>query len=50
MENVQNRKRIEYIEIFEYEKIVKQQSNLTFNEIHKSYQNLDGFSFNQIEV
>ena len=31
-------------------KLVKQQSKLTFNGIHKSYENYDSFTFKQNEV
>ena len=33
-----------------YKKIFKQQSNLTFNGIHKSYENCDSYTFKQNEV
>ena len=31
-------------------KIIKQQSKLTFNGIHKSYENCDSYTFKQNEV
>ena len=31
-------------------KLIKRQSNLTFNEIHKSYENCDSYTFKQNEV
>ena len=50
MENVRNRIKVEFIKKDENEKIVKQQSKLTFNGIHKSYENYDSFTFKQNEV
>ena len=50
MENVRNRIKVEFIKKDEDEKIVKQQSKLTFNGIHKSYENYDSFTFKQNEV
>ena len=50
MENVRNRIKVEFIKKDEEEKIVKQQSKLTFNGIHKSYENYDSFTFKQNEV
>ena len=51
MENVRNRIKIEFIKKDEDEKMVKQwQSKLTFNGIHKSYENYDSFTFKQNEV
>ena len=47
MENVRNRIKVEFIKKDEEEKIVKQQSKLTFNGIHKSYENYDSFTFKQ---
>ena len=50
MENVRNRLRLEVIKSYEYEKIKKQQSELTFTGIHRSYDFCDSYSFEQNEV
>ena len=50
MENVRNRLRLEFIEKYEFSKIIKQQSKLTFAGIHKSYENCDSYLFKKIEV
>ena len=50
MENVGNRIRLEFIRKDEYKKLTKQQSKLTFNGIHKWYENCDSYSFKQNEV
>ena len=50
MENVQNRLKIKFIKKDEYREIIKQQSKLTFNGIHKSYENCDSYTFKQNEV
>ena len=50
MENVRNRCTIEFIKKDETDKIIKQQSKLTFNGIHKSYENCDSYTFKQNEV
>ena len=50
MENVQNRLKIKFIKKDDYRKIIKQQSKLTFNGIHKSYDNCDSYTFKQNEV
>ena len=49
-ENHRNRVKIELIKKDDYEKNIKQQSKLTFNGIHKSYETNDGYTFNQNEV
>ena len=41
MENVRSCLRLEFIKKDDYEKIIKQQSKLTFNGIPKSYQSFD---------
>ena len=41
MENVRNRLRLEFFKKDDYKEIIKQQSKLTFNGIHKSYENCD---------
>ena len=50
MENVRNRLKIEFVKKDDYREIIKQQSKLTFNGIHKSYENCDSFTFKQNEV
>ena len=50
MENVRNRLKIKFIKKDDYREIIKQQSNLTFNGIHKSYENCDSYTFKQNEV
>ena len=50
MENVRNRLKIEFVKKNDYREIVKQQSKLTFNGIHKSYENCDSYTFKQNEV
>ena len=50
MENVRNRLKIKPIKKDDYQEIIKQQSKLTFNGIHKSYENCDIYTFKQNEV
>ena len=50
MENVRNRLKIKFIEKDNYRKIIKYQSKLTFNSIHKSYENCDSYTIKQNEV
>ena len=50
MENVHNRLKIKFIKKGEYREIIKQQSKLTFNRIHKSYEIYDSYTFRQNEV
>ena len=50
LENVRNRLRLEIIKKDDIKKIIKQQSKLTFNGIHKSYENCDSYTFKQNEV
>ena len=50
MENVKNRLKIKFIKKDDYREIIKQQSKLTFNGIHKSYENCDSYTFKQNEV
>ena len=50
LENVQNRLRLEFNQRDGYKKIIKQQSKLNFNGIHKSYENCDSYTFKQNEV
>ena len=49
MENVRNRLKIKIIKKDDYREIKKQQSKLTFNGIHKSYENCDSYTFKQNE-
>ena len=49
MENVRNRIRVEFIRKDDTDKIIKQQSKLTFNGIHESYENYDRYTFKQNE-
>ena len=50
MENVRNRTKVEFIKKDDTDKIIKQQSKLTFNGIQKSYENYDSYTFKQNEV
>ena len=50
MENVRNRMGIEFIKKDNLKKIINQQSELTFNGIHKSYENCDSYLFKKNEV
>ena len=50
MENVRNHLKIELLKKDDYREIIKQQSTLTFNGIHKSYENCDSYTFKQNEV
>ena len=50
MENVRNRLKIKFIKKDDHKEIIKQQSKLTFNGIHKSYDNCDSYTFKQNEV
>ena len=50
MENVRNRLKIKFIKKDDYGEIIKQKSKLTFNRIHKSYENCDSYTFKQNEV
>ena len=50
MENVRNRIKVEFIKKEETPKVIKEQSKLTFNEIHKSYENYDSYTFKHNEV
>ena len=50
MENVRNRLKVKFIEKDDTERFIKQQSKLTFNGIHKSYENCDSCTFKQNEV
>ena len=50
MENVRNRLKIKFVKKDEYREIIKQQSKLTFNRIHKSYENCYSYTVRQNEV
>ena len=50
MENVRNRLKIKFVKNVDFRKIIKQQSKRTFNGVHKSYDNSDGYTFKQNEV
>ena len=50
MENVRNRLKIKFFKKDNYREIIKQQSKLTVNGIHKSYENCDSYAFKKTEV
>ena len=50
MENVRNRCKIEIIEKDNHNKILKQQRNLTFNGIHKIFNNCDSYLLKEHEI
>ena len=50
LENVRNRLEIELTKKDNVKKIINQQSKLTFNGIHKSYENCDSYTFKQIQI
>ena len=50
MENVRNRLQIKFIKKDNYRKMIEYQSKLTFNGIHKSYENCDSYTIKQNEV
>ena len=50
MENVRNRLKIKLFKKDDYREIIKQQSKLTFNGIHKSYENCYSYTIKQNEV
>ena len=50
MENVRNFLKIKFIKKDKYREIRRQQSKLTFDGIHKSYENCDSYTFKQNEV
>ena len=49
-ENVRNRLKIKFVKKDNYREIVKRQSKLTFNGVHKPYENCDSYTFKQNEV
>ena len=48
MENVRNRLKIKFVQKNNYKEITKQQSKLTFNGNHKSYENCDSYTFKKM--
>ena len=50
MEIVRNRLELEFIKKDDFEKIIKQQSKLTFKGLHKSYENCDSYVFRKNEA
>ena len=50
VEIVRNRCKIEIIKKDDTDEIIKRQSKLTFNGIHKSYENCDSYTFKQNEI
>ena len=50
MANVRKRLKIKFIKKDDLREIIKQQSKLTFNGIHKSYENCDSYTFKQNEI
>ena len=50
MANVRNRLKIQFVRKYDYREIIKQQSELTFVGIHKSYEIHDSYTFKQNEV
>ena len=50
MENVKNRTKVQFLEIDNKQRIIENQSTLTFIEIQKSYTTYDSYTFKQNEV
>ena len=50
MENVRKRLKIKIVKKGDCRETIKQQSKLTFNGIHKSYENCDRYTFRENEV
>ena len=50
MENFRKRLKKKFNKKDDYREIIKQQSKLTFNGIHKSYENCDSYKLKQNEV
>ena len=50
MENVRNRLKMKFIKKDDHREKMKQQSKITFNGVHKSYENCDSYTFKQNEV
>ena len=49
MESVRNRLKIKFVNKDDYIEIIKHQSKLTYNGIHKSYENCDSYTFRENE-
>ena len=47
---IENRVKIYFIEKDDYDNVIQQKPKLTFNGIHKSYENYDSYTFEQNEV
>ena len=50
METIRNRLKIELIKKDDTDKIIKQQSKITFSGLDKSYEDYDSYTFKQNEV
>ena len=50
MENVANRLKIKFVKKDDWREVIKQLSEITFNGIHKSFENCDSYTFNENEV
>ena len=50
MEKVRTRRKVEFIEKYDDNKITIQQSKLPSHGLHKSFKNYDSYTFGQIEV
>ena len=50
MENVRNRLRLEFFKKDDFKEIIKQQSKLSFNGIHKSHEKCDSYVFRKNQV
>ena len=50
LENVRSRLRLDFIKKDKIKNCIKQQSKLTFNGIHKTYENYDSYTIKQNEV
>ena len=50
MENVRNRLKIKFVKKDDYRQIIKQKSKLTFNGIHKSFENCVSYTLKQNEI
>ena len=50
LENVRKRIKVDFIRKVDTDKVIKQQSKLTFNGTHQSYENYDSYLFKQNEV
>ena len=50
MEKVRNRIKVKFIGKDDTNRIIKQQSKLSFNGIHQSYETYDSYTFKQNEV